>query len=82
MALTAINQVTEINNQKFYSRPCRFESNCANYNPALTIPVVIRFGGKVKTLQKLNSCTHGGGCACSNFVRIVENAIYLQGGLR
>jgi hypothetical protein len=80
---TPPNQSITINGQTFYSRPCRFENNCLNYNPALKIPITLTIRGKqVGATEKLNPCTTGGGCACSDFVRKVGDAIYLNGGLR
>ncbi len=68
---TPLNQPTTINGQTFYTRPCRFERNCANYQSEITFPVKIKaMGGGTKTVLRLNPCTHGGGVACSEFVRI------------
>ena len=80
--LTAIDQETNINGAKFYSRPCRFESQCLHYNPALTIPVTIKGIDGPTTIQKLNNCTHGGGAACETFKFHLQEKIFVQGGFR
>lgn len=66
---------------QFTTYPCRFDRECGSFNPAITVPITIKGIDGPKTIQKLNNCTHGGGCACDNFKRIVENKIFLEGGI-
>lgn len=74
---TPLNQRIEINGAVFFSRPCRFERDCLNYNSALKIPVVLTVGGvRVGAREKLNPCTTGGGCACASFVKLNDKERY------
>lgn len=58
---------------------CRWEAVCKRnirFKDAVTLPVQIRGAdGQLKTIQKLNPCTHGGGPGCVHWRRLTNQEL-------